>query len=144
MEYFAIAISAIALGLSFFNFYWANLRKTKHLYLIRIDRWDLTMNPRIGLLNASSDDILIADIKCAFRGSNKSIGTYPAQTLMVDESKSLLVPSGKFIQCTIQISAPLDREFLMEGERDEMGETALYNHALYIHVSWIEGNGDTR
>jgi len=50
MEYLSISLSAIALMLSAFTFYWVQIRVRDRLHLVRIDKLGEFMNPMFALV----------------------------------------------------------------------------------------------
>lgn len=141
MELAAILISALALSLSVFTFYWTSIREVKKFYLIRVDRMAAMMTPEFALVNGGSKDILITTIECGFDNKDKNGCAYPAQRIQIDEGDSLLLPAGKAFHCKVRFLEPFTSSFALEGEKDASAVPPIYQKVMRVNVAWIEQSG---
>lgn len=141
MELAAILISALALGVSVFTFYWTSIREVKKFYLIRIDRMAAMMTPEFALVNGGSKDILITTIECGFDNKDKNGCSYPAQRIQIDEGDSLLLSAGKAFHCKVRFLESFTSSFALDGEKDERITPPIYQKEMRVNVAWIEQNG---
>ncbi len=141
MELAAIFISASALSLSAFTFYWTSIRVIRKFYLIRIDRMAATMTPEFALVNGGSKDILITMIECGFDNKDKNGCAYPAQRIQIDEGDSLLLSAGRAFHCKVRFLEPFTRSFALEGEPRAGTIPPIYQKEMRVDVAWIEQNG---
>lgn len=144
MELAAILISALALSLSVFTFYWTSIREVKRFYLIRVDRMAAMLTPEFALVNGGAKDILITAIECGFDNKDKNGCAYPAQRIEIDESDSLLLPAGKAFHCKVRFLEPFTSSFVLEGEKDTRIVPLVYQMEMRVDVAWIEQNGVNR
>lgn len=144
MDLTAIIISGMAFGLSIFTFYWTSVRETKRLYLIRVDRLAAITTPEFALVNSGSKDVLITSIECIFQNKEKNGGAYPAQKILINESDSLLLASGKAFHCKVQFLEPFTAAFALQGEKDERLQAPIFQRNMQVDVAWIDQNGITQ
>lgn len=138
MASISIVISALALCLSGFTFYWVQLRVKHGLYLVRIEKMDGITNPTFALVNSGTRDILITSVKGWFEGANKKSGISPAQRIEIGEGPSMLLPAGKMVQCRIIFLEPFSKKFVLSGLLQKDSNPAIYELEFEVRVSWVD------
>lgn len=143
MNIVAITISALALLLSMFTFYWLHIRDRKNFYLLRIDRFLHPLRPEFALVNGGNKDILITTLECGFDDASGNGVTYLAQTIAFNENDSFLLQAGKSFHCKVKFTEPFTSSFAKEGELIEGSRPPIYMRDMRIDIAWIETTGNT-
>lgn len=136
-------VAIVAFTLSFFNFYWSNLRQRKVLFFVRVLTPSTFLNqPQFALVNGSNRDVLIIGIHCCFLDKDGKGSAYPEQTLLTSngsEMRMLLEP-GKAIQYWIKLPAKFETGFHLQGEYQKNFNGA-YLRQMNIDVQWVDNRG---
>ena len=135
-----VFISALALALSMFTFYWTTLRNKKAFYLMRIGDLTTVYGPQFALVNGGKRDLLITSLLCVFEHKDKNGGFYPAQRISFYENDGMLLPAGKAVHCKVEFVEPFTSTFAVSGTK-EPNTGDFYLHQMNVEIEWVEMNG---
>jgi hypothetical protein len=140
MEYLSISLSAIALGLSIFTFYWVQLRVSDRLHLVRIDKLGEVMVPMFALVNNGTRDILITSVQGRFQHADNNGGTYFSQRLETTDGSSMLLSAGKAMECSIVLQEMPVSKFVNKGKPREGSVPPVYEFEFDVEVNWVDAS----
>lgn len=140
----ALVVSALALVLGCFNFYWIFLKDRKVLHLVYVDTIADLAQPEFAVTNGGKEDLLITKLECSF-GNIKANGSSftPAQRLEYIDRSSFLIPSGKGFHFKVIFTEPFVTSFTSSGKLETINNKQFQMHDLYIDISWVEMDGRT-
>ncbi|MCO7247528.1 hypothetical protein [Halomonas sp. Mc5H-6] len=140
MEYVSISLSAIALGLSVFTFYWVQLRVSDRLHLVRIDKLGEFKNPMFALVNNGTRDILITSVQGRFQHADYNSGTYFSQRLETTDGSSMLLSAGKAMECRVIFQEMPTGNFVNKGKPREGSVPPVYEFEFDVEVNWVDAS----
>ena len=140
MEYLSISLSAIALMLSAFTFYWVQIRVRDRLHLVRIDKLGEFMNPMFALVNNGTRDILITSVQGRFEHADENGGIYLSQRLETTDGSSMLLSAGKAMECKLDFQEMPTPNFVDKGKAREGTSPPVYEFEFDVEISWVDAS----
>jgi hypothetical protein len=134
-----IVISVGALLVSAANLYVTQFHRKRALYLAVVSHIGRDMTPGFAIINAGSEDIIIVTLSYALKKESRSFE--PAQVCEWNESDSLLIAKGKGIHAKISFPERFTKSFVESGIPSTSSQ-GLFEHDLFLNVSWIQGDGE--
>jgi hypothetical protein len=136
-----IGISALALVLGLFNFYWTHIRMRRALYFVRVSGFGLFPTPQFALINAGDTEVLVTGIECEFLNAGGTGSTTPDQSFLINGGRDRVIEKGKAGHCLVNLQMKFDGPFALEGAKAEQGNRTVYCRDMKVVIHWVDGKG---
>jgi hypothetical protein len=139
-----LVVSAVALAVSVFTFWWTNIREVKSFNLVPLSRTGEFDGPVFALANGSKRDLLVTNLRPYFETEPRGSRYYPAVSIAGGEpEKADLIRAGKIVEFRASFLEPFGANFAQAGRKGDPWPE-LHSHHMGIEVEWVDSSGVVR
>lgn len=140
----SFVVSAAALGLSIFTFWWTHVREALSLTLVPLARVGSFDGPVFALANGGKKDLLVTQLLIYFETNPRGSRFYPAMSIDGGEpGKADLIEAGKITEFRASFLEPFGADFAQRGKKGDPWPE-LYSHYIGVEVEWVSPGGKVR
>jgi hypothetical protein len=139
MDIVPILISATALAVSVFTFWWTQLRQKKSFFFVRTDRLLSFETLRFALVNGGRSPQLITELHLHLEGRDKEGRFYPAAQISSPTDSGLIEP-GKATEYEVRFKEKFTSSLAQSGRISKINSN-FFEFFVCLDVSWVDMEG---